>query len=397
MGSIPGIRPARPLSVTGSVTPGPIVLIFALVLTLGAGWISVWLLLPAAVLWLVGLVSRHPVDFSVFATAFIAAWVASATGIYERATFVPQIVSYVSSGTTPWNLLINLNVWGPRYLVAYPVSWASRTYGLDLDIGWTYYMATVLVLEAFVVHRAWLAAQALVRPPGAGARLITGLVSSAAFLTLGIFMHGRLAPAHLGMAMIMLGLINWSRDGRPGWAGAFLILLGLFPLSLMSSGTVMPAAGVLIAGAVVATMSAWRERWRSLLLLPLFMAPAAPFILVGYFKNVTFFEQREGGLWLILNHGAGRVFQEGPLVVVAVLLYGAVAVGIVARIILSRRARLVLPGIPPIMLAIPISLVAGLFGYSAMTMAIPPLAILGLLGVSRLVESRERSQVVARG
>lgn len=370
--------PRRPARSSGLV---PIALIWGAGMSAVLVWISPWYGFPVVLAWMIGLTSRHAVDFLLFTATILAAWWAAWSGVYEEATFVPQIARYAEAGTSPWNLLVNLNVWGPRYMVAYPSAWAARTFGLNLDAVWTFFMATVLALEAYVVHRVWLAAQAP-RVPGAGARFVTGMLASAAFLTLGVFMHGRLAPAHLGMAMILLGLTRWGRRGNLALQDVFLIGFGLFPLSLMSSGTVLPAAAEVIVGAWIVTFPSWKRRWPSLLWVPLLMLPALPFIFVGYIKNVEFFAGRQGNLWLIVTHGAGKVFDQGALATVAVVLYGGAAILILLRIALARRAWSAFPGVPALVVALPISGVAGLVGYSAMTMGIPALAALGLLAVS---------------
>ena len=300
-------------SATRSMGLTPVFVAWGLALSLAAVAVSAWFIPALIVIWMIVLLARHPADAIIWNAIMLAAWGAASFGFYERATFLPQVLSYGQTAQSPWELLSRFDIWGPRYLVAYPPAWFAVQFELDLDEVWTYFLASVLAVEAAVVHRIWLGTQAP-RVPSTAARIGIGIVSGIGFIVLGHFMHGRLAPAHLGMAMILLGLIRWGQRGYPSTSDLFLVGFGLFPLSLMSSGTVIPATMELLCSAWLFAAVDWRARWRTLLWVPLLLLPAVPFMLVGYFKNVKFFEDSEGGFWTVLDHGAGRVFSEGAFV-----------------------------------------------------------------------------------
>lgn len=358
-------------------TINPAILCLAAALTLAAGWYDRSLLLPFGCIWAMQLLLKHPSDRIAFSIPFLAGWFLIDHGLYGGAEYLPQLQPYVGR-ETPWELLTAGNVWGPRYLASYPSVWTAEVTGVDLAVTWRFQLLTSMTLTGLVAHQVWAGSQAP-RVPSAGERLLFGLGIVLTMQAVGTMMNGRLAPAYLGMAMILLGLIRWERRGRFGLAEALLVGIGIFPLSLMTSGTIFPALGVVIFASWRALQKHGFRRVRALAVIALVLTPALPFTYFGLMKNVVYFEDTEDGLWGVLGHGAGIVLTAGVLAFATVLAFAIV--GGMVFLAFLRGLRGHLPSAPLVFWTIPIAATGGLFGFSTGSMALPAVAVVAMLAI----------------
>lgn len=343
-------------------------------ISVGVAWAEPWALFPVLAGWSLAAMSRRLVDQALFVSIEVVFWLCAAEGVFGKANYPPQVLPYAQIGLGPLDLIREGNVWGPRYLATYPAVFVQDHFQVDLHVGWTYYVALFLAGTACVTQQLWAEMQYPSRPTGA-VRIVAGVISASIFGVIGIFMNGRLAPAYFGIAVVLLALVRASARGRMTLSDAVLIICGMFPFTLMTSGTVVPAAALVGWSSVrINAPKYWRAALQGILLL----APTLPFLLAGLKKNVDYFID-QGGLFLILRagDGLGRVAQLGILTALTAAAVMATALALILRTNWSAARRF--PAAEPVLLMFPIGAAASLFGFSAMTMALPAVVAIGLL------------------
>ncbi len=300
----------------------------------------------------------------------------SAAGGLISFTFVPQVRGFAESGVDPLDLIAELHIWAPRYAAAYPAVLLSNGWNLGLDEAFTYYGAVLLTIEALVLTEVWAEVAQTMPAWREWHKLLAGLGIAMAVFVIATQMNGRLVPAHLGMALLLLAEVRATKRGFCGKSFWLLVALAL-PMTLMSTGTVVPAAIL----AVVWTAIIVRRSGRISVVPLLVGAPLVGWLLVylvaGTVKNLDFYG---GGLEAapdMLEHGFGRFFWLEPLFIVTIIAGFVVLCFIYAGMVRYLHR---LEGSQPLLFAIPVAAACGLFGYSTLTMGLPPAEVLlGLL------------------
>ena len=268
---------------------------------------------------------------------------------------------------------------GLRYLLVYPVYIISDWVGIDPDLAYSVAAGMMTLGTAHLVaatigrlrgseHQTW------------GVTLVVG----ALFITVSLFMNGRIVPAMLGISLLLHLLVKWEIQ-TPRWSSAIAQILFAFLLVSVSSGTFIVALLVFYNWLVYHTISLVRQKEfhkrEAMLLLTsgLFLALIAPLTLALFEKNLSFFGNGLEGAFDMLSHGIGS-FISGIDVFVGILLF-MVAIALITGSQFAMRSfglvRL------PIYFTL-VGSVGGLFGYSTLTMSLPPLVVLGVLSANRL-------------
>ena len=318
----------------------------------------------------------------------IVAWVAVIELALTRFTVFDQFRLLFDQKAAPIDLLLRMDLWGPRYVIAYPAVLIAERWDVSLDEAFGYFMAALLAVQAFVLTKTVEKAVADQRSLGRSKVGIAALFVIWVF-GLGQFMNGRLVPAHLGMALVLYAQVVCCLRGRVGAVGWLLQAAGLL-LSMMTSGTMMVAFFQIALMPVIMMGAGIRaRRWLPLILSTLLILLAAwPLVRDGIDKNLTFWGGSGQPLITMLEHGWGEFFQGQPLLVFVVGTVGAVYAFATSRV--WRRQRV----LRPLLLNLPLATLCGLYGYSTLSMGLPALAILpttaviGVLALRRPASSQ---------
>jgi len=268
----------------------------------------------------------------------------------------------------PLSLILQGDVWWARYLVAYPSILATDHWGMRFADAFALYCAAVLPISAMVLLasvRVWRRlTESRAFAVGVGFAVLVAAIASQ--------MNGRLIPAHIGMGFILLALARVVDARRIRLREGLLILVGMV-LSHMTSGTGLVAYAVLVAGTLL-TVAIGVDRARMLATLWLVSVLFAPLLFGDLIKNLDYYGGGPAAVVAMLDHGPGILLRRVPwtiplaLIAIAALLAGA------------WRGRARLRAIPralwPATLAVPVTGVGGLYGFSTLSMALPALLIL---------------------
>jgi len=322
------------------------------------------------------LVSSRFSDFVFFLLLGAAATVMVLLGAI-RFTFFPQAAYLLRRNADPAGLILDFQLWGPRYLLSYPAVLLSRWLEIDLNLAFTIYGLFCMGILVMVIVRCCDGAVLSGRFPEQ--RYLCQFLVGTSWLLIACFMNGRLMLSFLGMALVLAGQIGAIQRAKLTVASVVLQAVGAF-FTLMTTGTVMVAFAQMLGGSLLIGnfLSAQDriQKTRSFLILTTFAILLLPFVYQGTAKNAEFFGGNVIGL---LSHGAGSLFLLEPTITMSLLI---VTVLIVAALVVVRHGWVRRnPALLPAWLAVPIALVGGLFGYSTMLMALPSLMILGVYGV----------------
>jgi len=302
-----------------------------------------------------------------------------------------QIVDLATRDVNPLWFIIQNDIWWPRYLFSYLAVFGMDNWGYRLERSFALYSAALLPIEVFVITRAssWLLRPRLLDVRAA--RFAGQIVATLLVLALATQMNGRLIPAHIGMALILFAqCVALSRRSWT-WVESALSAMGLV-MGQMTSGTGVIVFTQLVLGSVLIAITVERVRWKILSQLWIVVALALPFIYRGIDKNVTFFGGGLASIPNMLQHGAGGHLEAHPAVVLALVV--ASVLGIALAALYGRAIRSAVKPTPteyPLLLAVPISLAGGLFGYSTLTMIVPALFIVGCVVAGAAAAQFDRS------
>jgi membrane protein implicated in regulation of membrane protease activity len=312
-------------------------------------------------------------SITVASVAFFVAALASISGIKVFDSW-GQVNELWESEINPLLLIGHPHM--PRYLVAYP--------GFLLDerlpgIGFSFYIAVFVAIN-FVLFRA-VALLAIQRKPSLPIYLV--------FAAIHLAMNGRGAIAWAGwlLCIWVCHKISMNID-RPasqlGWValscwlasvstGVFIVVVMTFLFFILRHHR--PTQQVSLTRRVIILCLA----------VPLGYA-VLEYFLIAVEKNIDFYGGGMSGAFNMLAHGLGVVFLEinlGSIVLLWFIAYGAVVVAFAA---ISSRRRF-----SPLACLILLPVFGGLFGFTVLTLVIPPL-LLRLQGRRRLSsDGRNRS------
>lgn len=362
---------SRPESRSFTPRPGLIGLLIAGLVV--ATWMGPDALFTAASIAILLLVSRDRLEQATAVFLPIAARAMLALGLF-RFESPDQVVDLAARAVSPIVLVMQNDIWWPRYLLTYPAVWGMDLWGMRFDQTFALYSAAILPITVFTLYRA--ARDMISIEPDHRSRSDLVMIGILAVLVfgLGTKMNGRLIFAHLGMAVLLTTqtvAVGRRRLTRSTWA---LTALGLV-MGQMSSGTGAVAAGQALVGTLVVGWRAGNLRG-SLPGLALMFAIAGPFLYRSEIKNVIYFGGGFDAIPGLLHHGAaGYLLDRPPLLALAV----TIAVALVgATIVQLRGGRLrgVRPEWSPALVSLPLAAAGGMFGFSTLTMVLPGIFLL---------------------
>jgi hypothetical protein len=272
---------------------------------------------------------------------------------------------------------------GLRYALVLPVFVVSDWLSQDESLIFSSVVATLVVAIGLWIGQA---IRAISRTDSQLA-FTFGLIGS---MGIALFMHGRIAYAFAGFALLLAGLLK-PRATLADGIGLFLrFLLAIF-LSSVSSGTIMVTAltGFLFTVMAAAGVNGLKTTGRAAhisLLLHLALLPAGVFYLFLLVeKNLSFYGEGIDAFVNILGHGVGVVFLNAETLVV---VFSAIIVVLIVGMFLIWTIQSMM--VKPIIIGMGCAAAGGLFGFSTMAMGLIPLTILlgvWLLGVLKHVSS----------
>lgn len=333
----------------------------------------------AVILWLA---ATSPAERALALVLPVAFRLALAMGAFAFEPPVQIVEIAVRDEAGPLNLILSGDVWWARYLVAYPSILVMDHWGLRFAEAFALYCAAVLPISAtalLAVVRVWRRLdETRAFAVGVGFAILVGAIASQ--------MNGRLIPAHVGIALILLALARTIVARRIGLREGLLLVAGMV-LSHMTSGTGLVAFGVLVAGTIL-LLALEIDRARVLATLWVIAVLFGPLLLGDLNKNLDYYGGGLGAVLTMLDHGPGIFLRRQPwLAVVA-------AAAALALLGLAWRERARLAAIPralwPVALAIPVTAIGGLYGFSTLSMGLPPLLIL-LMSAALTWSSRARA------
>ena len=297
----------------------------------------------------------------------IAFRLALAAGAFHFET-PTQIVDLAERDIEPLSLFLAQDLWWPRYFVVYPSILVMDRWGMRFADAFALYCAAILPMSAMVllaVVRVWRRLDELTA-------LAVGLGFAVLVAAIASQMNGRLIPAHIGMGIILLAQARIISNAHVGAREGLLLCVGMV-LSHMTSGTGLVAFAVVVAGSVL-TVWLGIDRALTLGLLWVLTALFGPLLFSDLVKNLDYYGGGIGAVVTMLDHGPGVLLRREPWTAPLALGAGAVVLLGLWRI----RARLL--AIPralwPSALAIPVTSIGGLYGFSTLSMALPAVLVL---------------------
>lgn len=284
-------------------------------------------------------------------------------------SFFDQARSLMEKNVDPVELLLAVDLWGPRFLISYPAIWIAERWRLDLDSAFTIYGGLLMSAQTLVL------ANLVVHVMGTKRAHPTRVLCTAFFLVfllgLAATMNGRLAAAHLGIAVILLSQVRAIDHGSVTFTTWWQHAIGMF-LTMMTSGTAMVGfLQVACAPIILSNRSHGRPTRRAAVILPVatVLLVALPIIQAGIEKNLEYWGGGFESMANMLEHGWGE-FLASSGVIVGV---GVAVVGGSYTIIALKHGRNY-PKLVPLLINIPTAVVCGIYGYSTLTMVLPALA-----------------------
>jgi len=322
-------------------------------------------------------VARGPAERALALLLPAAFRVALAAGAFA---FEPpvQILELAVRHVDPLALVAQQYIWWPRYLVSYPSIVAMDHWGMRFNDAYALYSAALLPLTALALVKAVRIGRRLdetrVLAVGIGLALLVAVLATQ--------MNGRLIAAHLGMALVLLAQGRVFARRRLRFAEALMLAGGLV-LGHMSSGTGLVAYAQVLAGSGALAL-AGIERRRVLALLSLLTAVLGPLLYGDLVKNLEFYGGGVAAIVNMLDHGLGLILRRDPRVLTAAIV---VLMLLAVALWRSRGRILQMPAsLWPAMIALPVTTIGGLYGYSALTMSVPAVLVLAGAGTVAMLE-----------
>ncbi|MEQ6341930.1 MAG: hypothetical protein M3A44_09830 [Gammaproteobacteria bacterium] len=293
----------------------------------------------------------------------------------------PQVLELWGRETDITDLILHPH--GLRYALVLPIFLLSDLTGFSTN--WLFSQLVALLI-IFIAVNVTDTARMLLHSRKSWGLLIT---ASAFFMVLSGFMHGRIAFALMGMALLLHTMVAWDHRLLGSSELTARVLLAFF-LASVSSGTFIVVIITFygwwccrILGSLGQGRLSVRD-WRVFLLFGMAMLMMLPLLDKLMMKNLDFYGDGFDGLWDMLTHGAGIIFHIADWVVVVLSLV-VLALFIMFAVVLGAFFPIVrLPAYATV-----ISLVGGMFGYSTLVMAIPPVMMLGMVSFEHLKFPRQ--------
>lgn len=278
-----------------------------------------------------------------------------------------------------------------RYALLYPVLVASDHFGIDRDVLFT----AILVLICFFTIRN-IHATAAVLLKARHAAYLAQAFGATLIVLLFFMMNGRIGFAFLGYSMLLRVIFSHSIDRRFSFGSLLAALVGL-ALCSVSSGTLVSAALSLAIASYFEICRCIRLSRLTRTAFFIFLACLIlggllfRYLVVGIFKNITFYGGGSDGILRMLEHGFGSTLYPALNAVglpVVVLVVAVMAILVAALLFQLKHALLL-----HLLLA---ALACGAFGYSTLTLAAVPFVILVCVLLSKETPALRDMQLKAQ-
>lgn len=278
--------------------------------------------------------------------------------------FLPQVESLLMMN--PVKVLLSGHEWGPRYMVSYPSVLISKLFEIDIDLAFTIYCSIFL----FGIVLLFGKIGEVIKPKR---KMVFVAISILAVAALTFIMNGRLISAYFGLTLILYLQMKAFKEERFFQLREIVLLFLGFFLSTVSSGTMMVTLTQIILGGSM--LLKYYKGFRDFLILitaiSLFISLMGSHVLQMVNKNLFYFGGGFSGFINMFHHGLGRIILINKGVILLILV--SVPFAVYLFLFFYKKMKKTSDGGQPFIVAIPISILCGLFGLSTATMIIPAL------------------------
>lgn len=275
---------------------------------------------------------------------------------------------------------------GIRYLLVFPIFKLSEWLGVSYH--WLFSIVFPLLIY-LVTYFSYLSIQKLYRQTSSETRAIVFIGISLFFISISLFMNGRLMFAFTGSSILMWSLLNW--DNNRDKINLLAVLAAIF-LSCVSRGTflvtIVSFYFFLAVNIAIANPSVCRRK--IILIYSILLVALIPYLITLVLKLL---DKLGGGIDAIeymLSHGYGATVFRSHFMILLVSIFVLLSLGYIYRNFLYRYWILA-----SLMF---FSLAGGMFGISTALTILPPLLVtasLAMLEFTAWVE-RQNSKTILK-
>lgn len=273
----------------------------------------------------------------------------------------PQVIELYDSSLDFKELVLHPH--GMRFLLVLPIFIVSDGYGVHYDFVFTMITPFILLFTVLLILKQVLHFKKNIL---ATQKRMLFLLLSIVVMFLASYMNGRILFSLLGFSMVSYTLVCW--DGLGGIKKTVLIILSLFLMSV-SSGTLMIG---IISISLFVFYSIVKKGFKKNILLVFFiligLIYSFPLLEILVMKNIDYY----GSIYLMLDHGFGQVLTLFEPVV----LFGLVSI-LVLTVLIQMFFIFLYKKYLILLYLLAVSISVGIFGYSALSMSLIPLLIIG--------------------
>jgi hypothetical protein len=293
------------------------------------------------------------------------------SGVHEFNLW-PQV--NILRGTSPKFIDILSQAHFLRYLLVYPIFIAADIFNLDANKIFSFFGFFMLF---FIVKNCTKMVKFYVN----NNEIFFLVWFSFIFLVLAMSMNGRIIFAFYGLSYLLVSLHRWERYEHTN-LGLFLRIFPALFFCSVSTGTFLACLLGLMFWSIIFVNRSKRRFNVYFVALGVVVSPVATLFLL---KNVNFYGGGIGGLFNMLNHGAGKIFYSIDLLSLVLLILIIVHIIFFAMLLLLYLEKYRL-----LIIFTVTSAFAGLFGYSTLSLGVIPASVLSILFLtsSRRLTSR---------
>jgi len=249
-----------------------------------------------------------------------------------------------------------------RYLLVYPIFLSADSFGLEAD---AIFNVICFFMLFFVTRNCVKTTQFYV------SKNVVFLVFffTFLFLTLSIFMNGRIIFAFCGFSYFLLSIHQWESYQIKDFGVVKRILISFFLCSVSTGAFLLCVICLLLWSTIVIQRPKGRLRAYTAILI----AILSPLILFYIMKNVIFYGGGISGLFNMLNHGAGVLLYNLSLDLAWLVFFNFIILFYFSLIVFQHAKRYYL-----LFIFIIASMFGGLFGFSTLSLGIIPVSIISI-------------------
>ncbi len=256
-----------------------------------------------------------------------------------------------------------------RFLVASPCIILSKITLQDIDMAYTLYCILLTSVMSVVFREIFCVLHN-------GKNVSISILAALVFCIISIFMNGRMIPAYFGFSIVLWRLTNiFSYYKKNEYLDKkfitikelSIIFIGWF-FTAVSSGTMLISFTLILISFFFMIFMFKKANYTVMSKIFIFIAVMFVGLFSGFMilRNFIFFQDRLFGL---LEHGLGRFLIHPYIFVVLAFIVPSLTIAFLALISNSLKNK---PALIAIILAIPISVFLGIFGFSTLSMIIVP-------------------------